>query len=386
MSATTSSSGAPIVNGILLTLAPGQFHSLEEFLNYQHISNNVDNVAILLKHSAGPSCTEQLPHIPRADRPPPDLAMPRGAILPLIDNTIELCQTWRIQSHPDTSQEAKRCINDIQSALHDLRDFAGDDLAALELSLLRSLEHNDSRGIEIPGPNNNRSSPSAEGIGSPKAATPPSPPGTPSRQVRKVTKTTTPEVNVSIPDTNFRLSKLRGMDKIELKALLEQDLQSQGITARIQDCSFRGTWTFVYIRFFDVQETHTVRERWTPVNLGENAFIKTTLNAGIPPFMSPKKEARLVEKAQAKTRQVTIVISDPKFAKSRLAAINNDELKLRIQGDLKNQGMDITLDRCKRSPSCNNVRVWTEKVEDVQVLLKWEPGLELFGTGVWIRA
>ncbi|KAL8857715.1 MAG: hypothetical protein Q9178_005750 [Gyalolechia marmorata] len=384
MSATTSSSGAPIVNGILLTLAPGRFHSLEEFLNYQHISNNVDNVVILLKHSAGPSCTEQLPHIPRADCPPPDLAMPRGAVLPLIDNTIELCQTWRIQSHPNTSQEAKRCINDVQSALHDLRDFAGDDLAALELSLLRSLEHNNSRGIEVPGPNNQPSSPSAEGIGSPKAATPPSPPGTPSKQVRKVTKTTTPEINVSIPDTMFRLSKLRGMNKSELKALLEQDLHNQGITARIQDCSFRGTWTFVYIRFFDVQETHTVRERWTPVNLGKNAFVKT-VNAGIPPFLSPKIESRLVEKAPAKICQVTIFIPDPKFAESRLAAIENHELKLRIQGDLKNQGKDKTLDRCKKSPSCKNVRVWTEKMEDVQVLLKWEPSPELFGKGISIR-
>ncbi len=369
MSATTSSSGAPIVNGVLLTLAPRHFRSLKGFLNYQHISNNVDNVAILLKHGACPSCSEPSLHIPRAECPPPDLAIPRGAILPLIDNTIELCQIWRIQSHPKTSQKAKRCINAVQSALHDLRDFAGDDLAGLELSLLRSLEHNDSQGIQLPAPNLKQPFPSRGETGSQEAATPPNPPGTTRIQVGKVTGTTKSEINVSIPDTKFRLSQLRGMDKSELKALLEEDLHDQGITARIQDCSFRGIWTSVYIRFFDVQETHTVRERWTPVNLGKNAFVKT-VNVGIPPFLSPKIESRLVEKAPAKIRQVTIFISDPKFAESRLAAIDNHELKLRIQGDLRSQGKDITLDRCKKSASCKDVRVWTEKMEDVQVLLK----------------
>ena len=79
---------------------------------------------------------------------------------------------------------------------------------------------------------------------------------------------------------------------------------------------FRGQWDHVYVRFFTLEDTATVRALFTPRKFGKGACIKTTKIADLPPFLAPETEAKLVaearekkdERAKKQVGEITIMI------------------------------------------------------------------------------
>lgn len=389
-------SSAPLTLDRILAAVPPDL-SWEKLRTYHRIAFNVDNITQLLQHSPGLGCpsptTER--HIPGPNCPTPDVPLPRAAILPLIEQTLDLCRIWRAQN-----LEAIDMIDEIEESMTKLGEYAGDNMVALELSLLKATEQyvtarSLDKAQDAEGHQGLRSSASHHSM--------PSPPSTPPVTIaqkeliqKRLSRMWTPDINISIPSTSFRNSTLRGMEKSELKQRLEEDMLTQGINAPIQDSSFRGQWAFVYVRFFELEDAAMVRVLWKPSLFGNGAFIKTTRSAGIPPFLSPTEEAKgatteLSKAAGAskkKTREVTVVIPNNQAAKSRLANIEGPKLKTLIEGDLKDQGIEVSIAKCKKSPACTHIRVWTTTVEEVPLLLGWKPNLPQYlgkGSGVWVR-
>lgn len=372
---------------------------LTKLLTLQHIAINVDNIAGLLKHSPGPGCFESLPHIPLPRCPVPDLAIPRALILPLIERTIELCHESRSGETRslENNQAAIDMVEGVEKMMAELRAYAGDDLAALEYNLLRSFKMT----VLDPAPNGAvvppaTGSEASQGTGSsfsshrlpmvPAEQTKPQVLATPPSSTEEAAsplltmETTMPEVNIVIKDPKF-ISKLLGMKKSQLSKLLEQDLQSQGLAADIHQCSFRAKWGVVSVQFSNTADTHAVIERWKPCMFGEGALVENKRER-----LPWSKEAELLSEIQMNARVLKIVIQDRPFAKSQLATIHNKELTQIINRDLKDQGITVPIERCKKSDGCAHVRLWAVKLEDVQVLSRWKPNLQrLFGDGAELR-
>ncbi|KAL8680837.1 MAG: hypothetical protein Q9186_003015 [Xanthomendoza sp. 1 TL-2023] len=431
-----------------------------------HIAVNIGNISQLLKHSSGPQCLDTQAQIPRPSCPTPDVPIPRAAIIPLIDQTIELCHIWRV--NPQVSEIADA----VEESMTELRAHAGDNLAALELEVLKALRRPalvaepDEATVSLDGnPDDRFYELSAKQAGLPlsrykrklergqinfgadgkpvairkrdvqkarKAAEfgrsitspamaidpgvntpdlieplnsmPPAtaelvemePPRAPvmpqisSTQMELIQESkatmTSPGINISIPDRKFRLSVLRGMQNDDLKALLEHDLCRRGISVPIEYCGFRSGWSFIYLHFFGLDDAATVKVIWKPKLLGLGAFIEMTEHAGIPPFLSPKEESKHAARLHARARHVMIVIPNAPFAKLQLAKLEGSQLKRKIKADLKEQGIEVSINRVKKSKACTMVRLWTVEVEDVQALLQWKPNLQqLFGEGACVR-
>ena len=280
-------SSTPLALDRILTAMPPDL-SGEKLRIYHCIAFNVDNIAQLLQHSPGPGCpflTAER-HIPEPGCPSPDVPLPRAVILPLIEQTLDLSRTWRAQH-----VGAIEILNDIEASMTSLREYAGDNLVALELSLLKAAEQN--------------------AIAPPRSMTPdadvkhnvecsvshdpmPSPPGTlpeiaPQGELirKRLSTITSPDISISIP----RTSTSRGMNKRKLKQLLEKDIIDQGIHAPIQRCSFRGKSTHVFVRFSTVEDAAEVRLSWKPTLFGDGAFIKKTRSLHRPLLPSSEAEA-----------------------------------------------------------------------------------------------
>lgn len=291
-------------------------------------------------------------------------------------------------------------IDEIEESMTKLCEYAGDNMVALELSLLKATEQyviarSSDKAQDAEANHGLQSSASHHSMPSP----PSTPPVTTAQEEliqKRLSRMWTPDINISIPSTSFRNSTLRGIEKSELKQRLEEDMLTQGINAPIQDSPFRGRWAFVYVRFFELEDAAMVRVLWKPSLFGNGAFIKMTRSAGIPPFLSPTEEAKgattklskAVGASKKKTREVTVVIPNNQAAKSRLAKIDGPKLKTLIEDDLKDQGIEVSIEKCKKSPACTTIRVWSTTVEELPLLLGWKPNLPQYlgkGSGVWVR-
>ncbi|KAL8820214.1 MAG: hypothetical protein Q9223_001506, partial [Gallowayella weberi] len=218
-----------------------------------HIAINIGNISQLLKHSPSPQCPNNQAHIPRPTCPTPDVPIPRAAIIPLIDQTIALCQAWRV------NPQATELADNVEERMSELRAYAGDNLVALELKVLKALE---------------RPTIAAEQNG----------------------------------------------DLVSLEGNSDD-------------------------RFYEL----SAKQAGLPVSR-----YMQKLERGKISFGADGKPVAMTKKAikkAGKARKVTIVLSNPPFAKSQLAKLKGNELKKRIEADLKEQGIAASIGRFKISKS-----------------------------------
>ena len=370
-------SSTPLTLDRILTAMPPDL-SGEKLRTYHRIAFNIDNIAQLLQHSPGPGCPSLTGerHIPGAGCPSPDVPLPRAAILPLIEQTLDLSRTWRAQH-----AGAIEILNDIEASMTSLREYAGDNMVALELSLLKAAEQNAiarplSMTPDADAKHNFEYSVSHDPM--------PSPPGTlpeiaPQGELtwKRLSTITSPDISISIP----RTSTSRGMNKRKLKQLLEKDMMDQGIHALIQRCSYRGKSTHVFVRFSTVEDAAKVRLSWKPTLFGDGAFIKKTRSLRRPLLPSSEAEVEAGGKSQAspptkpKPRHVTVILPENANANARLKKINEFKLKALIESDLKDQGINVLLDKCRKSHASTRIHVSTTTAEDAPLLWAWKPNL-----------
>ncbi|KAL8658098.1 MAG: hypothetical protein Q9226_001276 [Calogaya cf. arnoldii] len=393
----SSSPPALLTLDLILAAVPPDL-SPQKLRSYHHIAFNVANIAHFLQHSPGPNCSLLERHVPASNCPPPDVPVTRAAILPLIEYTIELCRVWHAQN-----LEVIEMIHTIEATMKQLCKYAGDNLVALELFLLKATEQH----ISVPQPNSPSDGATQQSARrSTSHHSMPSPPDTPQmtpeqeERIQKcMSKTKTPDLNIYIFSPGFRHDTLRGMGKHQLKQLVQQDMLGQGINIPVRDCMFRGQWEYVYVRFLTLEDTAKVRALFTPRKFGKGAYIKTTKMADLPPFLQPQTEAKLVaeglekkerrdnERAEKRVREVTVIAPDQSFAKSRLKKLNSHALKELVEADLRDQGINVSIERCKKSPGCTRIYVLAASIKDVPILLKWKPNLKKYlGRGVTVQA
>lgn len=171
------------------------------------------------------------------------------------------------------------------------------------------------------------------------------------------------------------------MNKRKLKQLLEKDMMDQGIHAPIQRCSYRGKSTHVFVRFSTVEDAAKVRLSWKPTLFGDGAFIKKTRSLRRPLLPSSEAEVEAGGKSQAspptkpKPRHVTVILPENANANARLKKINEFKLKALIESDLKDQGINVLLDKCRKSHASTRIHVSTTTAEDAPLLWAWKPNL-----------
>ena len=207
-----SSSQAPLTLDLTHPRCSTPDLSSEKLRTYHHIAFNVANIAHFLQHSPGPACSLTERHIPGHNCPTPGVPVPRAAILPLIEQTMELCRTWRAEN-----LEAIEMIHTIEATMKQLCDYAGDNMVALELSLLKATEQQ----ISVPQPNSPSDGATQQSVRhSASHHSIPSPPVTPRIAPeheeliqRCMSKTKTPDLNIHISSSSFRNDTLRGMGK-----------------------------------------------------------------------------------------------------------------------------------------------------------------------------
>ncbi|KAL8662485.1 MAG: hypothetical protein Q9168_008246 [Polycauliona sp. 1 TL-2023] len=364
-----TSSPAPYTLSGILAAVPRNL-PWEQLQSYYHIAYNVDNIAQLLKHSPDPGCpygtTER--HLPGVKCPTPDVPVARAAILPIIEQTVELCRVWCAQNPEETDM-----IGEIKVVLGTICDYAGDDMVALELNLLKSMKQPGS-GPPSTTPSDDSSHQSDE-EDMPQMTT---------EQQKRYTgwmdTISTPEINIRICCPRYRLHTLRGLKRSELQRLVEGDLRSQGIKAPIQTCRFRGKWTVVYIRFANLEDAAIARVLWQPSRLGKGAFImKTTNNIGVPPFLSSRAEAKGVAKkrsyCQEYYQEFFLVFNDENL-KSRLANITDSQLKSLFEGYAKALGIPVSILECEKILALRSIRLRTTPSEDFEMMFWCDVGLE----------
>ncbi|KAL8992795.1 MAG: hypothetical protein Q9169_006833 [Polycauliona sp. 2 TL-2023] len=330
---------------------------------------------------------------------------------------------------------ANDMINEVAVILETIRDFAGDNMVALELNLLKATAHFPSitstseppdtevnQTLESASSHQSTPSPSPPDTDVNKSLEPasshhsmPSPPNTPPVTTaqeeliqRRLSRMKTPDINIKIPDGDFRNSTLVGMHKSELKQRLEEDMLDRGIHAPIQDCAFRGKWIFIFVRCFDLEITAKVRVLWKPSMFGHNAFLKTTINAGLPPFLNPADEAKFVRKrihkippsapsfksreareARQAAREIFINMTDQRCV-DRFSNLKKGKLKRKlVHEDLKAQGLHISIAGCKmvrsKKSACLRIRTATpEEAIQLKQAPNWIP--KIFGEGARLVA
>ncbi|KAL8888832.1 MAG: hypothetical protein Q9205_006438 [Flavoplaca limonia] len=186
------------------------------------------------------------------------------------------------------------------------------------------------------------------------------------------------------------------MDKDQLKQRLEEDMLAQGINAPIHNCSFQGKLAFVYVRFSEPESAAMVQLLWKPSLFGDGASIKSSIDPGTPLFMSSaelanpatQKSSKADIATAQKTREVTLMIPNNSTAKSRLSKMDGVTLMALIEPYLKDQGIRISIEKCKRSARSKRIRLWTTTVEELPQLLEWKPNLPNYlgkGSGTWVR-
>ncbi|KAL8881871.1 MAG: hypothetical protein Q9198_001014 [Flavoplaca austrocitrina] len=87
-------------------------------------------------------------------------------------------------------------------------------------------------------------------------------------------------------------------------------------------------------------------------------------------------------------REVTLLLPNNATAKSLLFKMDGVTLKALIKADLKDQGIGVSIKKCKRSARSKRIRLWTTTVEEVPLLLEWKPNLpNCLGKGsrTWVR-
>lgn len=192
-------------------------------------------------------------------------------------------------------------------------------------------------------------------------------------------------VEIKILDEGTAIDKLISTGPNELKTRLLQDFQEQGIRIPVFFCSVSQDRMFVRIITSKKLNAAILRNSsfWEPTLFGENAVVTKPSLEQIKDLLStdgPKMQ-KVEEKARKNAKVAWIVIPDREFAQLHLMS---GDLLSRVKEDLKAQGINVRIEKCRKSRACRHIRLWTANSKDVFILTdQWEP--TMFGQGAYVR-
>ncbi|KAL8778227.1 MAG: hypothetical protein Q9213_007506 [Squamulea squamosa] len=217
---------------------------------------------------------------------------------------------------------------------------------------------------------------------------------------------------IMVTDRTFAKGVLVGMNKSQLKSMVEQDIQAQNIKLRIESCKKSRACNHIRVWTVSTKDVYTLSDNWKPTLFGKGAYVRwqKPRNTGVlaPPVSQEELHCEAVEsstdlsevpiltsretrtatrKARQICREVFIEMPDRLHAKFQLAGMKSRQVKALAREDLKVQGIAVRVAGSKilqLGPTAR-IRIRTKSPEEAVYLKqpgRWTP--KFFGEGAFV--